>query len=299
MTDYEQTMARYVDMIESSLPEYLPGMDCPQKDVVEAMTYSLTGGGKRIRGVLLLAWYQLLGADVQPEEALPFAAALEMIHAYSLIHDDLPCMDNDDMRRGKPSCHIAFGEAIALLAGDGLLTLAFETVSSRQCIDRYGGEKIAIIVQKMAVASGSMGMIGGQVMDLQHEGEQIFPELLRQTDTLKTGALFRLSVEIGCILAGATQQQTQHALQFADHLGLCFQVVDDILDCTADEHALGKPVNSDIEQSKSTYTSIYGIEKARQMAMELSRLASMELKELNLSVFFLQELIDRLCVRSY
>ena len=242
--------------IEAFLNTAVPGTDT----VSEAMRYSLQGGGKRIRPYLTLEFCRVCGGD--DEAALPFAAAVEMIHTYSLIHDDLPCMDNDDLRRGKPACHIRFGYANALLAGDGLLTLAFETLARAP----LSGDRIAQACAVLAEAAGHLGMIGGQTMDLANEDKDVSLETLRQTDALKTGALIRAACVLGCIAAGADDDQKASAAQYAHGLGMAFQIVDDILDVTGDDATLGKPVGSDAAQHKNTYVTLCGLDGARAEA---------------------------------
>ncbi|MBQ7547892.1 MAG: polyprenyl synthetase family protein [Clostridia bacterium] len=242
--------------IEAFLRTAVPGTDV----VSEAMRYSLQAGGKRIRPCLTLEFCRVCGGDV--EAALPFAAAVEMIHTYSLIHDYLPCMDDDDLRRGKPACHVQFGYANALLAGDGLLTLAFETLARAP----LPGERIAEACAVLAAAAGHLGMIGGQTMDLENENADVPLETLRQTDTLKTGALIRAACVLGCIAAGADETQKTAAAQYAHALGMAFQIVDDILDVTSDDATLGKPVGSDAAQHKNTYVTLCGLDGARDEA---------------------------------
>ncbi len=237
--------------------------DCLYKSVIDAMQYSALAGGKRIRPAILLEFYSILGGNVQ--DALPFAAALEMIHTYSLIHDDLPCMDDDDMRRGRPSCHIAYGESTALLAGDGLLTLAFSVAAKAKNIPT---DRIAKAIAVLADCAGIHGMIGGQVIDLESENKSIDLPTLQAMHALKTGALIRAAALIGCVLAGATEQQKQAAEEYALKIGLAFQFFDDILDATGDATLLGKPIGSDAQEQKSTSVSILGVEATRTQALQ-------------------------------
>ena len=259
MTD----MQTYLPRIEAYLRTAVPGTDV----VSEAMRYSLEGGGKRIRPCLVLEFCRVCGGD--PASALPFAAAIEMVHTYSLIHDDLPCMDDDDLRRGKPSCHVQYGEANALLAGDGLLTLAFETLTKAP----LPAERIAEACAVLAAAAGHLGMIGGQTMDLANEDCAVSLETLRQTDALKTVELIRASCMLGCIAAGAAPQQREAAAGYAYGLGMAFQIVDDILDVTGDTATLGKPAGSDETQHKSTYVTLCGLDGAKQDARAFTDLA--------------------------
>ena len=198
---------QYLSRIEEALASYLPAKDCLQKDVIEAMEYSLLAGGKRIRPTLTLEFCRVCGGDVQA--AMPFACAVEMIHSYSLIHDDLPCMDNSDLRRGRPANHIQYGEDIALLAGDGLLTLAFETALSPKSIKLAGAQRGAEAARLLAKAAGAEGMVGGQVIDLQHENQRAPIEVLLEMDRKKTGALIQAAAQMGCAVAGADQHLAQ------------------------------------------------------------------------------------------
>lgn len=275
----------YLDEINSALKEYLPAAD----DVVsQAMRYSVENGGKRIRPALLLEFCRVCGGDYK--KAVPFACALEMIHTYSLIHDDLPCMDNDDFRRGKPSCHIAFGEEYALLAGDALLTLAFETAMK----SNLSAEITVKAAKELAKAAGVMGMVGGQVLDLQNEGKKVGIPDLQKTDELKTGELIRAACVLGCVCAGADDKKIAAAEKYAHDIGIAFQIVDDILDVTSDEETLGKPIGSDEENQKSTYVSLLGIEKSRKTAEELTLNAQKALDAFDGDVSSLKDLAEKL-----
>ena len=231
-----------------------------QRKVAEAMGYSLSAGGKRIRPVLTAEFCRICGGDA--EAALPAACALEMIHTFSLIHDDLPCMDDDDMRRGKPSCHAAFGEAMALLAGDALLNYAYEVIS---CGDGLSAETKLALISELSKATGVNGMIGGQVIDTTFEGKMTEAELLDMY-SMKTGALLKTACKMGCIAAGAGDEKIAAAELYAGKLGLAFQIIDDILDVTGDEKLLGKPIGSDSDNDKTTYVTLNGTEKSRDAA---------------------------------
>ena len=275
----------YLDEINSALKEYLPAAD----DVVsQAMRYSVENGGKRIRPALLLEFCRVCGGDYK--KAVPFACALEMIHTYSLIHDDLPCMDNDDFRRGKPSCHIAFGEEYALLAGDALLTLAFETAMK----SNLSAEITVKAAKELAKAAGVMGMVGGQVLDLQNEGKKVGVSDLQKTDELNTGELIRAACVLGCVCAGADDKKIAAAEKYAHDIGIAFQIVDDILDVTSDEETLGKPIGSDEENQKSTYVSLLGIEKSRKTAEELTLNAQKALEAFDGDVSSLKDFAEKL-----
>lgn len=277
--DNSQRLAADRQLIEGRLQALvaLPQAQA-QRAVVQAMAYSLLGGGKRVRGVLTLAFCRLFCGEEAP--ALEAACAVEMVHAYSLIHDDLPCMDDDDLRRGKPSCHKAFGEAIALLAGDGLLNLAFETALSPAQQLLLGAQRTLEVARCLAGAAGVMGMIGGQVMDLAGEGRQLSAAQLEQMDRHKTGALIRAAVEMGCLCGGADPAQRQLAGEYAGAVGLAFQVVDDILDVEGDPALLGKNTGSDQRGNKSTYVSALSLPRARQLAQEQFALAGRALEQL-------------------
>lgn len=297
MSSYGERFDGYFQAVEAALPGYLPREENLQKTVQEAMAYSLLAGGKRIRAVLCLAFCQLCGGTV--EEAMPFACAIEMVHAYSLIHDDLPCMDDDDLRRGRPSCHIQYGEAMAVLAGDGLLTLGFETMLNQYYTGKYPPQRVVKAAAELARAIGTGGMIGGQVIDIQHEGKPITGEELNILHTLKTGALIRASAKMGCIIAGAADDIVARADQYAKNIGLAFQITDDILDVTANEEALGKPVHSDSENGKTTYVTLYGMEKSRRIVRELVLEADLAIKGSVLDDPFLYQLADQLAQRDY
>ena len=262
MVEFEVQLDQYINRINRFLAEYLVPSDCKQQSVLEAMAYSVEAGGKRIRPVLTLELCRLCGGDT--EKALPFAAAVELVHSYSLIHDDLPCMDNDDFRRGKPSCHKAFGEATALLAGDGLLTEAFRLLTQAE----LPADRIVKAVAKLSDYAGVYGMIGGQVIDLESEGKRIDAKTLELTYRLKTAALLQTACELGCIAAGAGEEKLAAAHIYAEKLGIAFQIVDDILDVEGDSETLGKPVGSDAENDKRTYVALFGLERAREDARE-------------------------------
>ncbi len=256
------------DDIEQALVRFLPEKDGLIDTVLKSMHYSLTAGGKRVRPALVLEFAKLCGGS--EESALPFACAVEMIHTYSLIHDDLPCMDNDDMRRGKPTNHKVFGEAQAVLGGDALLTLAFETILSREAVMYNSAEKCVEAGRVLAVCAGAEGMIGGQIIDIESEELEAGVDRLREMDDRKTGALIRAACLLGCISAGADDRLKAAARDYANNIGLAFQIVDDILDVTSDNETLGKPVGSDEQNKKSTYVSCLGIEKCRELVGTLT-----------------------------
>lgn len=286
----------YGSLIEEKLASYLPSKDCLQKEVAEAMEYSLLDGGKRIRPTLTLEFCRLCGGA--PEAALPFACAVEMIHSYSLIHDDLPCMDNSDLRRGRPSNHIKFGEDIALLAGDGLLTLAFETVLAPETLRLTGWQKGMEAAYLLAKAAGTEGMVGGQVIDLQNENKKAPIEILVEMDRKKTGALIQAAIQMGCVIGEASREQKRAAREYGECVGLAFQIRDDILDVISDPKILGKPVGNDGKHEKSTYVSLLGMEKAQKMVEELTQQAVKALSIFFSGTEFLIQLAESLANRK-
>ena len=239
----------------------------PRADLYDAMRYSLLAGGKRLRPVLLLESCRMCGGDV--EGALPFACAVEMLHTYSLIHDDLPAMDNDDLRRGRPTNHKVYGEATAILAGDGLLTAAFETMLE------HGGDLPAPRVLAAAAclgrAAGARGMVGGQALDMAGEGHALALADVEELQRLKTGALIAAAAEMGCILAGGGAEARAAVRRYAEKLGLAFQIRDDMLDVEGDEATLGKPIGSDAENEKTTFVTLKGLEWCQDAVERLTR----------------------------
>ena len=307
MSDFAARLTDYVQAIEEALPAFLPpvcGDDvlAGEDKVAQAMSYSLLGGGKRLRGVLVLASCALFDS-AKAQKAMPFAAALEMIHASSLIHDDLPCMDDDDLRRGKPACHIAFGEAMALLAGDALLVLPFAICAGQELRACFGAERVLDAMALLAEAIGVAGMIGGQAIDLQSEGMTADPELLRRMDNKKTGALIGAAVAIGCILGGADKPARDSMVQYATRLGLAFQIQDDILDATGDAAVLGKPIGSDAENQKATYVTLLGLDGAARLAADCTEQAAAALaeveKQTGCDTAFLRDLLAYLLHRDH
>ena len=294
--NWNERYPEYCKRIESALPQYLPETDTPQGKVSEAMAYSLLGGGKRIRGCLVLAMCELCGGD--PESALPIACAVEMVHAYSLIHDDLPCMDNDTLRRGKPTCHIQFDEATALLAGDALLTHAFSAVNSAYFNGTLPADTALRCISQLARAAGVEGMIGGQMIDIAHDSQPMMPELLEEMHAMKTGALIRASAVMGCLAAGAPRDIVLQADLYAARIGLAFQIVDDILDATGDSSTLGKST-SDAQNHKTTYVTLYGEENAREMVRRLVLEADLAVKGTVLDDKLLYDLADTLAKRKH
>lgn len=290
MNNSLQTM--YIEMVEKALDRYVSTQRCNNDHVLEAMRYSVLGGGKRIRALLVLNFNRILGGAAN--DAMEFAAAIEMMHAYSLIHDDLPCMDDDDLRRGKPSCHVAFGEAIALLAGDALQTLAFETLARNTSLEPA---QVLQAVRELAAAAGSRGMVGGQTVDIEGIAQTV--EQLTGMCMMKTGALIKCAVRLGCLSVGADEASMAQADIYADAIGLAFQIRDDILDVIGSTEELGKPVGSDAEQQKATFATVLGTERAQSLAEKLTRTALDALKQLNVSEDDpLYEMTVELCSRK-
>lgn len=253
---YQQTYERYLQAIEPALKQALLGRIEPLE---KSMGYSLLSGGKRLRPVLTLASCALLGGELS--SALPFAAAVEMIHAYSLIHDDLPCMDDDDLRRGQPTNHKVFGEAMAVLAGDGLQSLAYETMLHGEMDTRKWRA-----MQAVAKGAGTRGMVSGQVRDMEATGHKIEIEQLRTIHREKTGGLILAACQAGAYMAGGSEEDLARISTYAQNLGLAFQIADDILDVTATAEELGKTPGKDEKEQKTTYVSLYGVEKAQALA---------------------------------
>ena len=282
-----ETFENYVENIIS----------CDDNDynvIVNAMNYSFLNGGKRIRPFLLGEFYKACGGN--DNKYLNFAVALEMIHTYSLIHDDLPCMDNDDLRRGKPSNHKQFGQDIALLAGDALLTEAFYIAAQTEGIDAV---LVKEAIRKLSYYAGWRGMIAGQIIDLSGENKQLNAKQIEKLNLLKTGALLKAACEIGCILAGADNDIKQAASLFGENIGRAFQLIDDILDATADEKLLGKPVGSDEKNNKSTFVSVYGIDYCKNKAEQLTADALKALDVFTCDTHTLKKLAEYLLERKY
>ncbi len=294
---YTQQLQAHCDRFEAALPGYMPKTGGLQTVVAEAMAYACAGGGKRIRPVLVLEFCRLCGGDVAA--AMPFAAALEMIHSYSLVHDDLPCMDNSPMRRGRPSTHTVYGETMALLAGDGLLNLAFETALNPVYRGNLPAERVLGATSALADAAGIEGMVGGQTIDLQSEGKEIDLPVLEELQRGKPAALLIAACVMGARLAGATPEQEQAARIYGENIGLSFQIVDDILDVTATAEKLGKPVGSDSENEKNTYVSLLGLEQAKQLAGQRTEEALAALSVFGDDAASLRQLAEALLTRDH
>lgn len=261
-------MKNYIPMIEKALYACIPDGDYAEQRLIEAVEYSLRLPGKRVRPALTLAFCELCGGSA--ESALPFACAVEMIHTYSLIHDDLPCMDDDDYRRGRPANHKVFGEDIALLAGDALQSMAYAAMLSASAVRAVGAERAAHAAAVLAEKSGLLGMVGGQTVDLMSEGRRVDLDTLRIMDEKKTACLIEAACMMGCICAGARDEAIAAAERYAHAVGVAFQIVDDILDVTSTTDELGKPVGSDRVNEKSTYVSLLGIDRCREAVSDLT-----------------------------
>ena len=283
------------NLVNRALEAYLPAVRGPAFRVVQAMHYSLFVGGKRLRPILCLAAAEAVGGD--PGEALPVACALEMIHTYSLIHDDLPAMDDDDLRRGQPTCHKKFGEATAILAGDGLLTEAFHTLAAEA--PRFEGREAVLleVTELLARAAGYQGMVGGQMLDLMAEGRQVTLKELETIHRLKTGALLTVATRAGALVGGGNRQEVTALTSFGERFGLAFQVTDDLLDVEGTTAELGKPVGSDEKRGKATYPALLGLEASRQWARRLVEEAVAILSPFQDRAAPLRELAEYLLVR--
>lgn len=266
MNGFVQQMNQRKQHIDSCLESFLKKEDTFPPVIHRAMRYAVFNGGKRLRPIMVLEGSRLAGGN--PEAALPIACAMEMIHSYSLVHDDLPAMDDDDLRRGKPTCHRVFGEANAILTGDALLTEAFHLMAGSTVLAAANPLKLLQVIREIAHAAGSEGMIGGQVIDLDAENKVLDQQQLQQLHALKTGALFEASLRSGAILGGMDDEGLTALSQYAHQFGLAFQITDDILDVSGDQHLLGKPVGSDEKNMKVTYTSLFGLTGARQLAQQ-------------------------------
>lgn len=296
--DIEQKIAARVTHIEEIIRQYLPKEEGFQKTILEAMNYSILAGGKRLRPMIMEETYHMFGGTSRVIE--PFMAAIEMIHTYSLVHDDLPAMDNDEYRRGKKTTHAVYGEAMGILAGDALLNYAFETATLAFEIEP-GNPAVGCALRKLAVKSGIYGMVGGQVVDVESEkkpDETITREKLNFIYHLKTGALMEAAMSVGAILAGASEEETARLEEVAARVGLAFQIQDDILDVTSTLEVLGKPIGSDEKNNKATYVTFEGIEKSKEDVKKLSEEAVEALSSFQKKDEFLQELFIYLIQRN-
>ena len=293
--NFSGEMKQKVNEIEAILDEYLPAAEGYQKQIMEAMAYSVTAGGKRLRPMLMQETFRLFGGEGKVVE--PFMAALEMIHTYSLVHDDLPAMDNDEYRRGRKTTHVVYGEAMGILAGDALLNYAFETAVKAFDIAPEKSLQIGKAFKILAEKAGIYGMIGGQVVDVASCGKGLDEAMLNFIYELKTGALIESAMMIGAVLAGATQEQVRTVEKIASDVGFAFQIQDDILDLTSTQEELGKTIHSDEKNEKSTYVTIKGLDEAAKDVERISEEAVELLQSLNLEnpylTWLIQELVHR------
>lgn len=288
MKSFQKDIKTRQEYVEACLQNCVSLLDAYPPLIHEAMHYALFNGGKRLRPIMVCE-AALLGGGSR-EDAIPAACAIEMIHSYSLVHDDLPCMDDDDFRRGKPTCHKVYGEANAVLTGDALLTAAFELLSQNAQASEVDLGRTIRVISEIARAAGSRGMIGGQVIDLESEGKNIDFVTLKTLHSLKTGELFQASLRSGAILGGMDEPGLQAITDYARNFGLAFQISDDILDVQGDEALIGKPVGSDEKNHKTTYPSLLGLAKSREMLKESVASCIQSLEPFGERAAFLREL---------
>lgn len=293
--NFNEELREKTNHIEAVIHNYLPKEEGYQKTVIEAMNYSVEAGGKRLRPMLMKETYHMFGGEGEVVE--PFMAAMEMIHTYSLVHDDLPAMDNDEYRRGRKTTHVMYGEAMGILAGDGLLNYAFETAVKAFALEP-GNEKLPDALRVLAHKAGIYGMLGGQCVDIEEEGKPLTRDKLDFIHRLKTGALIEASMMIGALLAGASKEEVDVVERIAGKVGLAFQIQDDILDVTSTTEILGKPVLSDEKNNKTTYVTIRGLEQAKKDVEDISNEAVALLDGLSCENAFLRELILMLVSRE-
>lgn len=294
--NFRDEQEKRVKEIEEILKKRLPLKEGKQKQIMEAMEYSLLAGGKRLRPMLMLETYRLFGGRSSVIE--PFMAALEMIHTYSLVHDDLPAMDNDEYRRGRKTTHVVYGEGMGILAGDALLNYAFEIAASAFDMEDVDAAKIGKAIQILSGKAGIYGMIGGQVVDVLSTGQEVDGETLDFIYQLKTGALIECAMMIGAVLADADSEQVQAVEQIAAKVGMAFQIQDDILDLTSTAEVLGKPIHSDEKNEKTTYVTWKGLEEAKREVARLSEEAVGELRQFHPEDDFLETLLLSLIHRD-
>lgn len=293
---FKEEQGKQIEVIETILKKYLPEQEGYQKVIMEAMEYSVMAGGKRLRPMLMLETFHLFGG--QGDIIEPFMAAIEMIHTYSLVHDDLPAMDNDDYRRGRKTTHVVYGEGMGILAGDALLNYAFETASKAFSMYPENALEIGKAIQVLAGKAGIYGMIGGQVVDVESAGNAVSKEVLDFIYELKTSALIESSMMIGAILAGADEQAIKDIETIAKNVGIAFQIQDDILDVTSTAEVLGKPILSDEKNEKTTYVTLVGLEKAKEYVEEISLEAIELLHRFETNDLFLEKLLKSLIHRE-
>ncbi len=293
---FEQELKSRQQYVETRLEEYLGGEPAQPPVIHQAMYYAVMNGGKRLRPVMVLAAAQLAG--YKADKVLPTACAMEMIHCYSLVHDDLPAMDDDDFRRGKPTCHKVYGEATAILTGDALLTAAFGLMASNAKIEGIALQDVVRVIEEVSQAIGSQGMIGGQVLDLDG-GKSLTHEELNFLHSLKTGELFKASLRAGAVLGGLNEAGLEGLTRYAEHFGLAFQITDDILDVSGDQLVLGKPIGSDARNDRTTYTSLFGLQGARQKANQSVQACMKSLAIFSSEADFLRNLARFTLERTY
>ena len=294
--NFKDEQQKKVVQIEEILAKYLPEQEGYQKLIMEAMEYAVMAGGKRLRPMLMMETYRLFGG--QGDVVEPFMAAIEMIHTYSLVHDDLPAMDNDDYRRGRKTTHVVYGEAMGILAGDALLNFAFETAAKAFTMYPEKSLEIGKALQVLGKKAGIYGMIGGQVVDVESAGCQIEKEVLDFIYELKTSALIESSMMIGAILAGANDEQVMAVEKIAKNVGIAFQIQDDILDVTSTAEVLGKPIMSDEKNEKTTYVTLVGLDKSKEYVESISMEAVETLHQFQTDDLFLEQLLTALIHRK-
>ena len=297
--ELKEYLSEKKSLIEEELNKQLPDDNHYPEDLHGSMRYSVFSGGKRLRPILAIASAETIGC--KEKDIITAGCALELIHAYSLIHDDLPALDNDDFRRGKLTNHKIYGEAIAILAGDALLTRAFEllcSIANKKNQDLNLHRNLIKLIEETAVAAGSMGMVGGQTVDILSEGKDISEETLRYIHAKKTGALMRVSVRTGAILADAKEKELSNLTTFAENFGLLFQITDDILNVVGDENILGKPIGTDAANKKATFPGMYGLERSKVMAEETAREAQNALADFGATAEPLRMLTNFILVRN-
>ena len=297
--DINRYLQEKKEMVDSALERYLPKKEELTSNLHQAMQHSLFAGGKRIRPILSIASFEAVGG--KGEGVLPFACALEMIHTYSLIHDDLPAIDNDDYRRGKPTCHKVFGEAIAILAGDGLLTEAFRLMTNQPGKDQPLGDEVLVLdlIREVAQAAGVLGMVGGQVVDIESEGKTVDLPTVQYIHTHKTGAMILASVRVGARLGGAMETDLKVLTRYGENLGLAFQIADDVLNVEGKAVLMGKKTGTDLFKGKATYPSVLGIEESKKRSKELVEMAVGALKPLGPQADPLREIARFIIAREY
>lgn len=294
--DFKKELKLRAEEVNAALNSLVPQAGDYPGIIHEAVRYSLFAGGKRLRPVLALAAAEVMGGDSR--DIMPVACSLELIHTYSLIHDDLPAMDNDDLRRGMPTCHKKYGEAMAILAGDALLTMAFTLMAGGPLLEKEPSRLLQVIAE-ISAAAGTGGLIGGQVVDILSSSGNVDADTLEYIHKHKTGAMYRVSVRAGAILSGCPGEDLARLTGYAEHLGLAFQITDDILDLVGDEKSLGKPVKSDLKNEKGTYPALYGLEEAKRMSRAEMDKALQLISVYDEKADFLRELVKFVVNRNH